>query len=384
MNRYDGDSLKLKINIKPKSVEIRNLSKTYVKHRNKGDFNYAVRNINLFVEPGELVTLLGPSGCGKTTILRCIAGLEELSEGEIFIDGKKINNLPPYQRNLGLVFQNYALFPHLTVFDNLAYSLKMKGASKEKIKKAVEIIIQMLNLGGYENRLPQQLSGGEQQRVALGRSLVSEPQILLLDEPLSNLDAKFREELKGELRKIIKALGITSIYVTHDQAEAMSIADKIVVMKKGNIEQIDEPVNIYRYPSTEFVANFVGKVNLLPAKLINIEGESILIDLFGKEIQTKLSSKVQNRFAKNDKVYIVVRPEDFDLISKSDNDCLIKGRVDSVDFQGELIKYKIKSEHGMILFVSIQNKVETMFIDESKEVGVKFNLNPLFLMPTDS
>jgi len=380
MNIGAENDLKLKINIEPKSVEIRNLSKTYMKQGKKKNLYYAVKNFNLYIEPGELITFLGPSGCGKTTVLRCIAGLETPSEGEIYVDSKKINNLPPYRRNLGLVFQSYALFPHLTIFSNLAYSLKIKGIPKEKIKREVQIIVQMLNLEGYENRFPRQLSGGEQQRVALGRTLISKPQILLLDEPLSNLDAKFREEIKGELRKIVKKLRITSIYVTHDQGEAMSIADKIVVMKKGNIEQIDEPLNMYKYPTSEFVANFVGKANLFPAKIINIEDDSILIDILGKKIKSKLS-KVQRKFAKDDKVYIVIRPENLNLTNKNDEDSLIKGRVDFIDFQGEMTKYKIKLDKGTTVFASVQNKVATLSIDESKEVGIKFDLNSLFLIP---
>jgi len=381
MNTDKQKILNSKINIESKSVEIRNLSKTYMKLGKKKTLNYAVKNFNLYIEPGELVTFLGPSGCGKTTVLRCIAGLETTTEGEIYIDGKKINGLPPYKRNLGLVFQGYALFPHLTIFNNLAYSLKIRGVPKEEIKREVQIIIQMLNLGGYENRFPRQLSGGEQQRVALGRTLISKPQILLLDEPLSNLDAKFREELKGELRKIIKRLGITTIHVTHDQAEAMSIADKIVVIRKGVIEQIDEPLNIYKYPASEFVANFVGKANLFPAEIINIGDGSILINLFGKKIKSKLS-KAQKKFSTGDKVYIAVRPENLNITDKDDEYSLIGGRVDFIDFQGEMIKYKIKTDRGTTLFASVQNKVDSSSIDENKEVGIKFDLNSLYLIPS--
>jgi len=372
--------LKSKINIESKSVEIKNLSKTYMKTGKTKILNYAVKSFNLYIKPGELITFLGPSGCGKTTVLRCIAGLETPTEGEIYVDGKKINNLPPYKRNLGLVFQNYALFPHLTNFNNIAYSLKIRGISREKIKNEVKIIIQMLGLEGYENRFPRQLSGGEQQRVALGRTLISKPQILLLDEPLSNLDAKFREEIKGELRKIIKKLGITSIYVTHDQGEAMSIADKIVVIKNGNIEQIDEPINIYKYPASAFVANFVGKANLLPAKIINTEGNSVSIDLFGKTIKSSLP-KVRRKFNKDDKVYIVIRPENLNITNETSPHSLIRGKIDFIDFQGEMVKYKIKSDKGITLFASVQNKVDTLSIERSKEVEIDFDFESLFVIP---
>lgn len=373
--------LKKKINIKSVSVEIKNLCKVYIKQKSTNLLNYAVKNFDLFIEPGELVIFLGPSGCGKTTVLRCIAGLEKLTEGDIYVDGKKINKLPPYERNLGLVFQNYALFPHLTVFNNLAYALNIKKSPKEKTKKEVKTIMKMLGLDGYENRLPRQLSGGEQQRVSLGRTLLSQPQILLLDEPLSNLDAKFREELKGEIRKLIKSLGITSIYVTHDQAEAMSVADKIVVMKDGCIEQIDKPSDIYKHPASEFVANFVGKANLIPAEVLSIDKTSVTINLFGRKINTKLK-KAQNNIFKGNKVNIVMRPENV-KISKDGKDepITVKGKVDFVDYQGEMIKYKVKIFDGETLFVSEQNRANTTIIEEGANVNILLDLESIYVIP---
>ncbi len=216
----------------------------------------AVKNVSLEIYKGELVTLLGPSGCGKTTTLRIIAGFEFPTEGKIILDGRRLIRYPPHKRNMSMVFQSYAIFPHLNVFENIAYGLNVQRLSKEVISNRVNKVLDLVHLEGYGHRAPTQLSGGQQQRVALARALVMEPKVLLMDEPLSNLDAKLREEMRTEIRRIQKELNITSVYVTHDQIEAMTLSDRIVVMNLGVIEQIGTPVEMYRYPNSRFVAEF--------------------------------------------------------------------------------------------------------------------------------
>lgn len=232
----------------------------------------------LAVKDGEFLTLLGPSGCGKTTTLRIIAGFEKPDRGEILFDGRPVNDLPPYERGIGIVFQDYALFPHMTVFRNIAFGLEMKKLPKTEIERKVRWALELVGLSGLENRYPEQLSGGQQQRVALARALVVEPDVLLLDEPLSNLDAKIRERLRGEIKRIQRELGITTLYVTHDQEEAMAVSDRIAVMNFGRVEQVGKPLELYYRPKTEFVARFLGLSNIIEVettdgvvKLGNIE-----------------------------------------------------------------------------------------------------------------
>lgn len=228
----------------------------------------AVRDFHLTVEEGEFVSLLGPSGCGKTTILRCIAGFEHPDSGRIYFYGKLVNHVPPEHRDVGMVFQSYALFPNMTVAQNIAFPLKIKGRPRAEQMQVVATLLELVQLQGLENRYPRQLSGGQQQRVALARALAKQPKILLLDEPLSALDAKIREELRVEIRRIQRTLAITTIYVTHDQEEALSISDRVVVMNQGVIQQVDTPANVYRRPATLFVAQFVGTNNLFPGQIL--------------------------------------------------------------------------------------------------------------------
>lgn len=227
----------------------------------------AVNNVTLKIFNGELLTLLGPSGCGKTTTLRMIAGFLMPDEGDIYFDDTRITHLPPEKRDVGMVFQSYALWPHMTVFDNVAFGLKLRKLPKDEIKKRVKDILELVRLEGLENRYPRQLSGGQQQRVALARALVIEPQVLLLDEPLSNLDAKLREEMRFEIKDLQRKLRITTIYVTHDQAEALALSDRIAVMNQGRIIQVGTPYEIYNAPTNEFVARFVGVSNLIEGKV---------------------------------------------------------------------------------------------------------------------
>src|SRR4030095_587845 len=245
-------------------VRLENIGKRY------GDI-WAVRHVDLEIAKGEFYTLLGPSGCGKTTLLRTIAGFVSPDEGAVFLDGHSVNHLPPWKRNLGMVFQNYALWPHMTVFENVAFGLKERKIPRREIEPRVMEALEQVGLKGTEQRRPSQLSGGQQQRVALARTLVIQPRVLLLDEPLSNLDAKLRIEMRLELLKLQGRLGLTTIYVTHDQEEALAMSTRIAVIYQGHIAQAGSPREIYEQPANEFVAEFVGQSNLLPGKILNVE-----------------------------------------------------------------------------------------------------------------
>ncbi len=265
------------------------------------DFKLSIKYLR--VKDREFLTLLGPSGCGKTTTLRIIAGFEKPESGKIIFNGKVVNDVPPYRRNIGIVFQDYALFPHMTVFKNVAFGLEMRKTPKDEVERRVNQVLELVGLKGLENRYPEQLSGGQQQRVALARALVIEPELLLLDEPLSNLDAKIRERLRGEIRRIQRELGITTIYVTHDQEEAMAISDRIAVMNVGTIEQVGKPLELYYNPRTEFVARFLGLSNILE---LQSDGEKACLG--------SLCFKTE----KAGKVRIFFRPESVHLKEGSD------------------------------------------------------------------
>ena len=249
-----------------KGVRLEHISKIYQDPKTGKDF-YAVKDNSLVIEPGEFVTLLGPSGCGKTTTLRMIAGFESPDEGEIYLGDEAINTLTPNKRDTAMVFQSYALLPHYNVFDNVAYGLKLRHVPKEEIRERVMKILDLVELTGMESRMTNQLSGGQQQRVALARALVIEPSVLLFDEPLSNLDAKLRVTMRTEIRRIQQEVGITAIYVTHDQSEAMALSDRIIIMRSGVVEQIGTPQEIYYHPVNEFVADFIGEANFLKGRL---------------------------------------------------------------------------------------------------------------------
>ncbi|AAL81874.1 putative sugar-binding transport ATP-binding protein [Pyrococcus furiosus DSM 3638] len=281
----------------------------------------------LEAKPGEFLTLLGPSGCGKTTTLRIIAGFEKPDKGKIYFDDTVMNDVPPYERNIGIVFQDYALFPHMTVYDNISFGLKLRKLSKEEIKRRVSWALELVGLKGFEDRYPEQLSGGQQQRVALARALVIEPQLLLLDEPLSNLDAKIRERLRGEIKRIQKELGITTIYVTHDQEEAMAISDRIAVMSVGKIEQVGNPLDLYYNPKNEFVARFLGLSNILE---VNAEEGKAYVGNLCFEVKTEGRVKI---FFRPESVYI----EEGDMGEIVDYE-LLPGRIRlKIDVEGKVI-----------------------------------------------
>ncbi len=288
----------------PKGVVLDHISKIYQDPKTHQPF-YAVHDVSLDIAPGSFVTLLGPSGCGKTTTLRMIAGFESPDEGEIYLGNEAINSLTPNKRDTAMVFQSYALFPHYNVFDNVAYGLKLRKVPRDEILRRVTNILSLVELSGMEQRMTNQLSGGQQQRVALARALVVEPGVLLFDEPLSNLDAKLRVQMRTEIRRIQQALGITAIYVTHDQSEAMAISDKIILMKSGVIAQMGSPTEIYYRPNSEFVADFIGECNFLHGKVADGNSEETIVELPAG----KAAVRTDGRRSVGEDCEIVLRPE---------------------------------------------------------------------------
>src|SRR6266576_2292528 len=268
------------------AVQVDGVSKRF-SHRVKGEV-YAARDVRLAVAAGEFVTLLGPSGCGKTSTLRMIAGFEQPDEGRIRFGGDDVTRLPANQRNIGFVFQNYALFPHLSVFENVAYGLQVRGQPPSDVAKSVGDVLALVGLAGYEHQFPAQLSGGEQQRVALARAIVIRPRVLLFDEPLSNLDAKLRVQMRTEIRDLQRRLAITTIYVTHDQEEAMAVSDRIAVMNQGRVVQEGSAEDLYHRPTSEFVATFVGRVNLVTGKVVDREGDVVSVAALGTTLTARL------------------------------------------------------------------------------------------------
>jgi putative spermidine/putrescine transport system ATP-binding protein len=294
---------------------------------------YAVRDFNLEVEKGEFVSFLGPSGCGKTTTLRMIAGFEQPTQGTILLDGADITHKSPNQRNMGMIFQSYALFPNMNVAQNIAFGLRVRRMSKSEIRQRVDEMVRLVHLEQHVHKYPYQLSGGQQQRVALARALAIHPDVLLLDEPLSALDAKIRVTLREQIREIQRQLGITAIFVTHDQEEALSISDRIVVMYEGNVEQVGTPFEIYNFPQTPFVANFVGSLNTAIAEVVDpIQG---LLSVDG--VQFSSAAKMDG-CKKGDKVRIAIRPERFSFASEVRKANVVDCRIENITFLGSVVR----------------------------------------------
>jgi iron(III) transport system ATP-binding protein len=310
------------------------------------DGNEVLKNINFTVYENDFFFILGPSGCGKTTLLRIIAGFISPDRGRIILNKKDITNLPPNKREIGFVFQNYALWPHMKVKDNITYGLKIKKYSEDFIKRKLEEILNITKLKGVEDLYPNQISGGQQQRVALARSLIVNPLILLLDEPLSNLDAKLRDELRSELKRIYKETGKTMIYVTHDQKEAMTLAKTIAVMKEKEIVQIGSPFEIYTYPQNLFVASFIGDINILKGKIVEKSG-----NIFKIETDEGLFYAETNKETNSNDVFLCFRPEN---ISKEEKINVIKGKVKDYEFLGEFLKLVILTEKGNLFKISLR------------------------------
>lgn len=334
----------------------------------------AADDVSLCIEPGELVTLLGPSGCGKTTTLRMIAGFEMPSRGKIWIGDRDVTNVPPNARDTAMVFQSYALFPHLTVRENVAYGLRFRRIDRAEAARKVDRIMSLVGLKGLEGRSPGQLSGGQQQRVALARALVVEPQVLLFDEPLSNLDAKLREQMREEIRRIQKGLSITAVYVTHDQTEAMSISDRVVVMHEGRIEQVGSPEDIYARPVNRFVADFVGKVNFIPAEVLETGEATSVLSMLGRPV-----SVPRLPFSAGRKLDVVVRPEELQLEAACDG--LLQGTVTSCTYLGAVLECEVKVTDDVRLLATVHNPRQRGTLRPGATVGVTFDVEGLHVLP---
>lgn len=330
-----------------KLIEFKNIVKDF-------DGQLVLKGINLDIYENEFVTLLGPSGCGKTTLLRILGGFLEQTEGEVLFDGIEISKVPAYKREINTVFQRYALFPHMDVFDNIAFGLRIKKQGEEVIKQKVDRMLALVNLVGFENRPVTLLSGGQQQRVAIARALVNEPMVLLLDEPLGALDLKLRKEMQIELKKIQQEVGITFIYVTHDQEEALTMSDKIVVMNHGEIQQIGTPTDIYNEPENRFVANFIGASNII---------DGIMIDDYRVYWDDQEFECVDYGFDDNEPVDIVLRPEDLDIVMK-----------DQGKFNGVVTSHLFKGVHYEIL-VETQYRTYTIHTTDLTEIGTEVGID---------
>ncbi len=309
----------------------------------------AVAQASLDVGDGELFTLLGPSGCGKTTLLRLIAGFYACDEGEIWFGARRVDGLPPHQRNIGVVFQNYALWPHMTVRANVVYGLKLRGLPPAEIQRRLAEGLHKVNLAGLEDRHPGQLSGGQQQRVALARALVLNPDILLLDEPLSNLDAKIRVHVRAEIRKLQQELGITTIYVTHDQEEALSLSDRVAVMRDGVILQVAPPRELYERPTTRFVADFVGVNNLIPGRCREVADGQVVVDTALGPVRARPASTVQV----GGRCVLAVRPENIALAPAGENN--FQGRIVLAAYLGNTLRYDLEVAGGLVVKVDVRD-----------------------------
>ena len=319
-------------------LQLRSISKAYPRS------GVVLRNLNLEVERGELIALLGPSGCGKTTTLRIVAGLLEPSEGQLIVDGRDITRTPPYRRNMGLVFQNYALFPHLSVERNVSFGLEVRGLGRQEINRRVGEVLELVHLNGFQKRSVRELSGGQQQRVALARALVIQPNVLLLDEPLSNLDAKLREQMRTEIRRIQQELRITTLFVTHDQLEALTMSDRVAVMHKGRLVQLGTPWEVYERPTDPFVAEFIGRVNVLEGQTRELDG-SVVVEAADIQIPVR-------NLPCGCKVRVMVRPHRLQLQrSPAGNARGVEVRIASMAYSGDLVHYEVATPSGHLLDV---------------------------------
>ncbi|WP_193368666.1 ABC transporter ATP-binding protein [Pelagibius marinus] len=357
-------------------VALRQVIKRY------GNFT-AVEPMDLNVEPGAFVTLLGPSGCGKTTTLRMVAGLAAPSGGDILIKGSRVNEVPIHKRNLGIVFQNYALFPHKNIFDNVAFGLKYRKVPKAEIAERVARALELVQLPQMADRFPNQLSGGQQQRIALARAIVVEPDVLLLDEPLSALDANLREDMRVELKKIQHQLGITTIFVTHDQSEALAMSDKIVVMNKGRIEQEGSPEEVYARPRSEFVARFLGNSNLLDGTITAHNGSSLSVEVGGLG-QVEADANGAAVPQDGQPVRLVVRAEKLHLSTEPSGEpgaTRMNGRVDTVDYQGQAARYFVTvGAHSL----QVINPIDSRPFAEGAEVCVHVRPRDIVLLTPEA
>jgi len=365
--------MKENITLNAAEVRIENLSKRF------GEL-YAVKDVNLHIQKGDFYTFLGPSGCGKTTLLRMIAGFTTPDEGDIYFDEQRINDIPPWERNVGMVFQSYALWPHMSIFDNIAFGLRERKVPKADIQDKVYAALKMVNLAGLEKRRPSQLSGGQQQRVALARTLVIEPRLLLLDEPLSNLDAKLRIQMRNELLRLQRELGITTIYVTHDQEEALAISSRIAVISQGVVIQQGTPKEIYETPWTQTVADFVGTSNFLEGKVVNIDGDYVQLESQDAEtllISWRYSFEEPPRLGIP--LIVNIRPESIQISALERGDSMvakpnrIQGKIITSVYLGSLIQYEVEIASGNRIKVNAQNPRRTPLLQKGESVFLTFS-----------
>ena len=352
---------------------LKNLTKSY------GDFN-AVDDLSLVIPKGSFFALLGPSGCGKTTTLRMVAGLEEPTAGSLFVGETDITDMKPYRRPVNTVFQNYALFPHLSIFENIAFGLRRRGISDAEVKTAVDKVLNLVELPQLATRKPNQLSGGQQQRIAVARAIVNRPALLLLDEPLGALDLKLRRQMQIELKWIQTEIGITFVHVTHDQEEAMTMADTIAVMNKGKIEQMGTPEDLYDSPKTAFVANFLGQSNLIPGEVSGNDGNNLIVDLFG----TKVAVPKARSSAHGSSVLVGIRPEKFRISPEGKNvsgNVLTGGKVSDVSYIGVSTQYQVEMPWGKELMVFEQNDDNEEMLRKGQPVTLSWE--PLFTFALD-
>lgn len=351
------------------SVVLNNVTKRFRSPEGEISSVIAVNDVSLVINDGEMVTLLGPSGCGKTTTLRIVAGFEMPDSGQVTIGGKDVTDIPPNKRNTAMVFQSYAIFPHLTVFENVAFGLRIRKIPQKAVEEKVGGMLELVGLAGMARRSPDQLSGGQQQRVALARAIVNEPDVLLFDEPLSNLDAKLREQMRSEIRRIQQDLGITSIYVTHDQSEAMALSDRIVIMDSGSIAQAGSPRQIYDEPVNRFVAEFVGRANFVPAFTTGHDGAKVLVEVMGRKLplaEGKLKGK-------EGKLELVVRPETVRLWRSATDEpgmASFGGKVTRAVYMGSVAEYDVQVGEMTVLAVVTSPAEHGIFgVGENVSVG---------------
>ncbi len=364
------------------TLSIRNLTKKY------GHLT-ALEDFSLEISSGEFMVLLGPSGCGKTTVLRCIAGLTDITNGEIYIGNELVNKIPPKDRDVAMVFQNYSLYPHMNLYDNIAFPLKMRKVRKDKINESVHKIARLLNIDNLLDRKPKEISGGQMQRVALGRALVREPKIFLMDEPLSNLDAKLRTEMRVEIKKLQEKVGVTTLYITHDQAEAMSMADNVGVMDSGKLLQLDSPQKVYTDPANRFVANFIGvpPMNFLKFKIVKEDSVFVKFDDDSSYQQNKRSiikipdtsaEKLSNIAVKT--VYLGIRPKDIIFLNDGDNfDGLrLKGETTYVELLGDDSIAEVRIGDSLIKISNVTSRSVIPIVGKEATIGMKYDRIRLF------
>ncbi len=358
------------------SVVLEKVTKVFDDPQRPGGTVTAVDDVSLQITEGELVTLLGPSGCGKTTALRMVAGFETPTSGRVLIGGQDVSRLPPHARNTAMVFQSYAIFPHLTVEGNVAFGLEMRGVPREEIASRVAATLELVGLAGLAHRSPEQLSGGQQQRVALARAIITEPRVLLFDEPLSNLDAKLREQMRGEVRKLQRRLGITSIYVTHDQAEAMALSDRIVVMDRGRVQQVGTPFDIYARPANRFVADFIGRVNFLDGRVLATGDDGVRLEIHGQTFTLGASAA---SLQAGETVTAVIRPETLRLMPATGTAPFV-GTIRRATYAGSIVEYEVDWE-GTSLLAVVGSPLEHGLLPEGTRVAFEFPASTVHLLP---